>query len=155
MKRTFFISILTLALSGCGILVPQMVGVVYPVENPFYALADVQLVGCYGNRATATVELVFTVTSHSNIISRGTFGAFPNTKFIARGKAYIPYNSAGTTVELVRHLPSDAVISDIRGVPDYLTQFDRIELQWYFDASHHSGKAQHNLVFNNVPINWK
>jgi hypothetical protein len=123
---------------------------VSPINNPFYQLADVQLVGCYGNSASATVEFIFTVTSHSNLISRGTFGAYPS-KFAARGQAYSPYT--GTSVELVRYAPADVVLT-LRDVPDYLTQFDRVELTWHFTASHHSGGDKQNLIFNYVPINW-
>jgi hypothetical protein len=68
---------------------------------------------------------------------------------------YKPYGSAGTTVETVRNIPSDAVISDIREVPGYIAQFDRVEIQWYFNPSHHSGVAKHNLVFNSVPVIWE
>jgi hypothetical protein len=155
MRKVFFISILTLCFSACGIVAPHSVNIVQPVENPFFRLADVQLVGCYGNRTAATVELVFTLTSHSNVINSGNIGAFPDTKFVAQGKVYKPYRSTGVPIELARDVPSEAVISDIREVPDYLVQFDRIELQWYFNASYHSGKSKQNLVFNNVPIVWK
>jgi hypothetical protein len=143
-----------LTFNGCSVIPSYLSGINPPVSNPFYQLANVQLVGCYGNRNTATVEFVFSVTSHSNIISSGIFGQSPNTKFVARGAAYIPGKSEGTKVELVRGYPSDVVISGIRSVPDYVVQFDRIELQWYFDASHHSGKPGENLIFNNVPVNW-
>ena len=125
------------------------------ISNPFYQLADVQLVGCYGDRSTATVKFVFTVTAHSNLITSGVFGQFPNSKFVARGQSYTPYKSGGTSVELVRYLPSDVIIEKVQQVPDYLVQFDRVELQWYFNPSHHSGAAKQNLVFNNVPIIWE
>ena len=147
-----------LIFNACGIIQPHSGGIIPlvnpPISNPFYDLADVKLVGCYGNRSTATVEFVFTVTSHTNIISKGTFGGYNGTKFVARGKIYTP-NKMDTSVELVRYHPSDVIISNIRSVPDYLTQFDRVELSWYFDASHHSGKTGQNLIFNNVPIIWE
>lgn len=160
MKKLVFSSVLLFTMlffNSCGVFTsyPNSTGstrVVSPVSNPFYQLADVQLVGCYGNSASATVEFIFTVTSRSNVISRGTFGAYPS-KFAARGQAYSPYKSAGTSVELVRYAPADVVIT-LHGVPDYLTQFDRVELTWYFTSSHHSGSAKQDLIFNYVPINW-
>ena len=157
-RQSFFSVILLsvmLIFNSCGIILPPSSGGILnpPVSNPFPELASVQLVGCYGNRGAATAEFVFTVTSHTNIITSGTFG-FPNAKFVARGTTYKPYSSSGTKVELVRGYPSEVVMS-IRSVPDYLLQFDRIELAWYFDAAHHNGTAGKNLMFHNVPIIWK
>ncbi|MCL2098604.1 MAG: hypothetical protein FWH23_07615 [Bacteroidales bacterium] len=158
-RKTLFISAILLSSmlisNACGVLLPYSGGITPPVSNPFYQLADVQLVGCYGNRSAATVEFVFTVTAHSNLITSGVLGQRPNTKFVARGTAYEPYNSSGTKVELVRGYLSEVVIADIRNVPDYLVQFDRIEIQWYFNAEHHSGKTGQNLIFNSVPIVWR
>jgi len=157
MKKIFFsvaLLLATLLFHGCGIILPHSGGIMNPpVSNPFLDLATVHLVGCYGNRSTATVEFVFTVTSHSNIITSGTFG-FPNAKFVARGATYKPYSSSGTKVELVRGYPSEVMIS-VRSVPDYLLQFDRIELAWYFDAAHHNGTVGKNLVFHDVRIVWE
>jgi hypothetical protein len=155
MKKIAFISVLTLLFAGCGILIPHPAAILNsPVSNPFPELATVQLVGCYGNRSAATVEFIFTVTSHTNVISKGTFGGYGGNKFVARGKTYTPAK-IDASVELVRGYPSEVVISNIRSVPDYLVQFDRVELSWYFDAGHHSGKAGQNLIFNNVPIIWR
>jgi len=140
---------LLLCFSACGIITPIVDSIVSPpVSNPFRELADVQLVGCYGNSAAATVELRFTVTSHSNLITNGRFN---NAKFAARGKAYT--DSSNPSVEFVRYHPSDVVVK-VRQIPDYLVQFDRIELQWYFNSSYHSGSKE-LLVFYNVPIVWQ
>ena len=164
MKKTIFFPVILLSaifiLNACGVApyfggtASSFGGIISPVSNPFYELADVQFVSCYGNRSTATVEFVFTVTAHTNVISNGTFGGYGGAKFVARGKTYIP-GSLIPSVELVRYYPSDVIISNIRSVPDYLVYFDRVELSWYFDASHHSGKAGQNLIFNNVPIIWQ
>jgi len=166
MKQIFFSAALlsaTLLFHGCGIILPPSGGISPPapsggmnppVVNPFPDLATVQLVGCYGNRSAATVEFVFTVTSHTNVISKGSFGASGGSKFVARGKTYTP-STTSTSVELVRGYPSEVTLSNIRSVPDYLLQFDRIELAWYFDAAHHSGKAGQNLVFHDVRIVWE
>jgi hypothetical protein len=147
---------LVLYFNACGIIAPYsggVGGIGSSVSNPFRELADVQCVGCYGNRSAATVKFVFTVTAHSNLITSGSFGKY-GSKFAARGKAYTPGgNAGGTSVELVRYHPSEVVIK-VYQVPDYLAQFDRIELTWYFNPSHHSGTST-NLVFNNVPIIWE
>jgi hypothetical protein len=139
--------------NACGVVTPHLGGLNPPVSNPFKELANVQVVRCTGNRSAATVEFVFTVTAHSNLITKGTFGSFPNSKFTARGTAYKPYRDAGTSVELVRYTPSEVVMT-VNQVPDYLTQFDRIELAWYFNPSHHSG-TNPLLVFHNIPIVWQ
>lgn len=160
-KIIYFLTILAAALffNACGTVAPYPNpapgGALAPVSNPFIQLADVHLVGCYGDRATATVTFAFIVTSRTNAISSGRFGAFPNSKFVARGHAYKSYNSDGVLVELVPYAPSDVVITNIREVPDYIAQFDRVELQWYFTPSHHSGKNNQHLFFHNVPIIWQ
>jgi len=151
LNKFFGLIALVLCFSACEIIAPLVGGIaspVSPVSNPFRELADVQFVGCYGNSGAATVELHFTVTSHSNLITKGNFH---NIKFVARGKAYTTYS--GPDVEFVRYYPSDVVVR-VSQVPDHLVQFDRIELQWYFNASNHSG-TKDPLLFHNVPIVWR
>jgi hypothetical protein len=153
-KNLYSVILLSIILcfSACGIIAP-IGGGIAPISNPFKQLADVQLVGCYGNSSTATVEFIFTVTAQSNLITSGSFGKY-GSKFAAKGKAYTPGgNAGGTSVELVRYQPSEVLIK-VHQIPDNIVQFDRIELEWYFNPSHHSGTSQ-PLVFNNVPIVWK
>ena len=147
--------VLVLCFNACGVIAPNLGGIIInpPISNPFKELANVQLVSCSGNRSTATVEFVFTITAHSNLITSGSFGQY-GSKFAARGKAYTPSgNASGTSVEIVRYHPSEVLIK-VNQIPDYLLQFDRIELQWYFNPSHHSGTNQ-PLIFHNVPIVWQ
>ena len=145
--------VLMFCFSACEIIAPVLGvgGSVLPVSNPFYQLAEVKLVGCYGNSSAATVELHFIVTAHSNLITKGSFGQYPNSKFVAQGKAYTSITSA--SVELVRYQPTTVVVK-VSQIPDYLTRFDRIELQWYFNPSNHSGTSS-MLQFNFVPIVWR
>jgi hypothetical protein len=143
--------VMILCFNACGVITPHLGGLNPPVSNPFKELANVQVVRCSGNRSAATVEFVFTVTAHSNLITKGTFGTFPSSKFVARGTAYKSIKSRD--VEFVRYTPSEVVIK-VNQIPDYLIQFDRIELEWYFNPSHHSGSSQ-LLVFHNIPIVWQ
>jgi hypothetical protein len=166
MKRNVFFAIFLLAgwlFSACSMVATVSGGTVATVSNgtattvsnPFIRLADVLPLACYGDSRTGTVRFVFTIYSKTNIIQSGGFGGASGSKFIARGRVYRPYSSVQQSVELVQGAPADCVISDIRDIPSTVSHFDRIELDWYFNPNHHSGKYKKMLTFYYVPIIWE
>ena len=122
------------------------------IMNPFKSLADVEFVGCYGNSASQTVKLVFTVKNKSSN-KGGSFGEDYSSKaYDAQGKTYSiskpPSNSLPTGVTVRFEGPI------IEKVLPSVTSFELIQLSWYLDAGNHGGKDNSKLEFRNIPIQW-
>ena len=120
------------------------------VLNPFRSLAEVELVGCFGNSASQTVKLVFTVRNKTTNFEQASFGG-GSKAYDIHGRTYSMTNSPTVSLPtgvIVRY--EDLTI--VKVLPS-VTHFELIQLSWYLSPGHHSGDGS-RLEFRNIPILW-